>query len=410
MRAPRPSCGPRTARVPALLAVLALVAVLQACGPADGARDHLTPREAYERSLRETGLWGTEQTQAWIRAGSEAVNRPATVALPFEEDGVLTTDRPNAMGYRVHLGRGRRLRARITLSYDMGTQLFVELFRIPPDSAAPPQAVAWTDSTADSLVYEPWEEGDFVLRLQPELHRGGRYRLVLRNEPQLSFPVAGRTIKAVWSRFGDPRDGGRRRHEGIDIFAPRNTPVLAAASGVVSRVRITRLGGKVVWVRDGTRRASEYYAHLDSQAVHRGQVVDVGDTLGFVGNTGNARTTRTHLHFGVYRRGQGAVDPYPFVSPPARNGPAVTADVAPLGGWAYATDSGIRLRAAPDTDADVLRELGSRDRLRLMGAASGSWYRVRLGDGSVGYVASRFVRPGSVESTEAAATTPQEGP
>ncbi len=391
------------------LAVLAAVAVLQACGSAEEARYDLSPRQAYEASLRKAGLWGTAQTQAWIRTGSEALRRPATVALPFEEDGVLTLDRPTAMGYRIHLRRGRRLRARIALSYDMDTQLFVELFRLPSDSTAPPRAVAWTDSTADSLAYEPWEEGDFVLRLQPEQHRGGRYHLVLREEPQLAFPVAGRTVSAVWSRFGDPRDGGRRRHEGIDIFAPRGTPVLAAADGVVSRVRITRLGGKVVWVRDHARRASEYYAHLDSQAVHRGQTVAVGDTLGFVGNTGNARTTRTHLHFGVYRRGQGAVDPYPFVSPAARGGTRLAADVSLLGGWAHPTESGIELRSAPDSDAEALREVGSDDRLRLLAAASGAWYRVRLEDGSVGYVASRSVQPGRGERAEAAAPTSESG-
>jgi len=391
------------------LAVLVLVALLQACGSGEEAPNDLSPRQAYEASLREAGLWGTAQTQTWVRAGSEALTRPAAVALPFEETGVLTLDRPTAMGYRIHLRRGRRLRARITLSYDMDTRLFVELFRLSSDSTAPPRAVAWTDSTADSLAYEPWDDGDFVLRLQPEQHRGGRYRLVLREEPQLAFPVAGRTVRAVWSRFGDPRDGGRRRHEGIDIFAPRGTPVLAAASGVVSRVRITRLGGKDVWVRDHARRASEYCAHLDSQAVRRGQTVGVGDTLGFVGNTGNARTTRTHLHFGVYRRGQGAVDPYPFVRPAARGGPALVADVSLLGGWAHATDSGIELRAAPDSDAEALRELGSSDRLRLLAEASGAWYRVRLGDGAVGYVASRFVQPGRADPTEAAAATSQRG-
>ena len=90
---------------------------------------------------------------------------------------------------------------------------------------------------------------------------------------------------------------------------------MAAAPGTVTRVNETNLGGKVVWLRD-TLGNSLYYAHLDSQAVSSGMQVNIGDTLGFVGNTGNARTTPPHLHFGVYRRGEGPVDPWWFLHRP----------------------------------------------------------------------------------------------
>jgi hypothetical protein len=102
------------------------------------------------------------------------------------------------------------------------------------------------------------------------------------------------TERDIGSRFGAPRDAGARSHHGIDIFARRGTPVVAAATGVVNRVNVTDIGGKVVWVRDVLGN-SLYYAHLDSQAVSSGMRVNVGDTLGFVGNTGNARTTPPHL-------------------------------------------------------------------------------------------------------------------
>jgi murein DD-endopeptidase MepM/ murein hydrolase activator NlpD len=58
---------------------------------------------------------------------------------------------------------------------------------------------------------------------------------------------------------------------------------------------------------------STYYAHLDRQAVTPGQRVNAGDLVGWVGNTGNARTTPPHLHFGVYLAAAGAVDPLPFI-------------------------------------------------------------------------------------------------
>jgi hypothetical protein len=297
----------------------------------------------------------------------------------------------------------------VTAASEARTRVFLELFRIPADSADPFRPVVWSDSTPGSLSYEPWREGDFVLRLQPELLRGGRYRVSMRLEAQLAFPVEGRTIRAVRSGFGAPREGGRRRHEGVDIFAPRGTPVLAASSGVVSRVRTTRLGGKVVWVRDAERSASEYYAHLDSQAVRSGQRVRVGDTLGFVGNTGNARTTATHLHFGLYRRGEGPVDPYPFLDPPSQAEPALTADLRTLGEWAHVQDSGTRLRSAPDRRAEVIRELTADDPLKLL-AGSGGWYRVRARDGSVGYVAARLVQPSIVEERHRAESPPTGRP
>ena len=69
---------------------------------------------------------------------------------------------------------------------------------------------------------------------------------------------------------------------------------------------------------------SHYYAHLERQAVTTGEHVTAGDVVGYVGNTGNARTTPPHLHFGIYRRGEGPIDPLPFVQ--GRRGPAITSN------------------------------------------------------------------------------------
>jgi hypothetical protein len=65
-----------------------------------------------------------------------------------------------------------------------------------------------------------------------------------------------------------------------------------------------------------------YYAHLDEQLVREGQIVNKGDVIGLVGNTGNAEKTSPHLHFGVYVQG-GPVDPLPFVNTAIKTAPAV---------------------------------------------------------------------------------------
>jgi murein DD-endopeptidase MepM/ murein hydrolase activator NlpD len=335
----------------------------------------LTPHEAYLASLAVAGLDETALGRDWVAASRVALDDAVSVPLPFQEEGFITPEDPGAMAYRVSVGRGRRLTAEVHLDTEEGTRVFVDLFRLPEDPQDPLRPVLSLDSVPSSLEYEPWRGGDFVLRLQPELLRGGRYRVILRLEAQLAFPVQG-----------------YRSHHGVDIFARRGTPVIAAADGTVRRVEVTNLGGKVVWLRDPARRSSLYYAHLDSQAVRNGQEVSVGDTVGFVGNTGNARTTPPHLHFGIYRRGEGPVDPAPFLGPARGSMADLAVDLGRLGSWVRLRNDGIRLRASPGTRAPVVREMGRYTPLRVLGG-SGDWYRVQLPDGGLGYVAARLTEP-----------------
>lgn len=296
------------------------------------------------------------------------------------------------MAYRISIPRGRKLTADVTLETDEETTVFVELFRVPASTEDPLRPVYSFDSIPGAFEHEPWRGGDFILRLQPELLRGGQYRVTLRLEPQLAFPVEGHGMRAVQSVFGDPREAGRRSHHGVDIFARRGTPVLATSDGIVNRVDVTNRGGKVVWLRDPVRNANIYYAHLDSQYVRDDDRVQRGDTLGFVGNSGNARTTPTHLHFGIYRRGEGPVDPDPFLRPAPETLDALTADLTRLGQWVRLRDGGSRLRAAPGGDSPVVRELEEHTPVRVL-AGSGDYFRVRLPDGGVGYIAARLTEP-----------------
>ena len=99
-----------------------------------------------------------------------------------------------------------------------------------------------------------------------------------------------------------------RKHEGIDIFAARGTPVHSATEGIVLRVGANRLGGRVVWVL-GPGGQRHYYAHLDRFAdISAGLQVRAGTVLGYVGTTGNAAGTPPHLHYGVYESG-GPINP-----------------------------------------------------------------------------------------------------
>src|SRR5204863_1966282 len=96
------------------------------------------------------------------------------------------------------------------------------------------------------------------------------------------------------------RAGRARSTTGMHIMAPRGTPVVAAADGVVEKLFFSRGGGGItVYVRSADRQWSYYYAHLDAYApgLHEGQAVRRGDPVGTVGSTGNADPAGPHLHF-----------------------------------------------------------------------------------------------------------------
>ena len=364
------------------------------CGAEQTLRDaltpNLTPHERYAKRLRDAGLDSTALGQGWISAAHAAVRQPVPVALPFRETGYLPAAEARAVGYRLALRRGQKLTVRLELADSAGMQLFVDLYRNPPDTTERPDHVASVDPGTRTLEYEARRDGEYLLRLQPELLRGGQYTVTLESGPSLAFPVSGRDSRAAQSFFGAQRDGGRRSHHGIDIFAPRGTPVVAAAPGIVRNVGMSNLGGKVIWLYDAKRNQSLYYAHLDSQIVRAGTFVRVGDTLGLVGNTGNARSTPPHLHFGIYQRGEGPVDPFPFVQHSRATPSQVLADVDDLGDWVRTSAPTVTLRAAPAEGAPALARLPRHTVLRLE-SASGSWYRARLPDGSVGWFSARLV-------------------
>jgi murein DD-endopeptidase MepM/ murein hydrolase activator NlpD len=126
------------------------------------------------------------------------------------------------------------------------------------------------------------------------------------------FPVAG---TASWSDdWWFPRFGpGWRLHQGLDIFAPRGTPVRAPVDG---RVRVSNhgLGGLAVYVQQPDR-TYWYMAHLSGlgPGIVEGVTVKTGQVVGFVGNSGNAAGGPTHLHFEVHPAGGPAVPPKPVV-------------------------------------------------------------------------------------------------
>jgi len=385
-------------RRPLWLLLPVLAAACDKVAPLFEAPRPASAHERYAKGLERAGLEKTALGRDWLAAARSSIQKPLTVVLPFRETGYFAASEARAMGYAISLRNGQKLSA-VAETGGAPLTIFIDLFRQTGDTANPLDLVAGVDTSLTPagarLVHEVRRTGVYVLRVQPELLRSGAFTLTLATEPSLAFPVAGRDSRAVKRRFGAERDAGAREHHGIDIFAPRGTPVLAAARGVVRSIAPNNLGGNVVWLSDYDRGQTLYYAHLDRHNVTAGQEVNVGDTLGFVGNTGNARTTPPHLHFGIYRRGEGPLDPFPFVYRSSARPAAITADTSELGRLARARANAPVL-ASPDGKAVPLTTVAAATPLRV-DAATGAWYRVRLPDGTTGYLASRHV-----ESTERA--------
>jgi murein DD-endopeptidase MepM/ murein hydrolase activator NlpD len=129
------------------------------------------------------------------------------------------------------------------------------------------------------------------------------------------FPVG--TPNNFGDSFGAPRMVGTQyfhAHEGTDIMAPRGTPLLACERGIILRIGTDVLGGNKLYLK-GESGTYYYYAHLDKYAdgLANNQVVEAGQVIGYVGDTGNAKGGPTHLHFEIHPDGGRAVNPYPLL-------------------------------------------------------------------------------------------------
>jgi peptidoglycan LD-endopeptidase LytH len=302
--------------IPRAVLLMSAAAIAVGCRGA-GAPDFLsraTPHEAYARSLETAGLADTALARDWHTAAQRALALPKPTKVPFAGDVVHEPVQPSAYGYRLELKRGRVLRVDLDVQSSEPVLVFMDLFAAT-DLNGTPDPIASAERHSTILEHEIERDGTYVLRIQPELLRGGTLKIAHRTSAAFAFPVKGRTTSAVQSFFLDPRDNNTREHHGIDIFAPRHTPVLAVADGYVTSVATTPRGGHVVWIWHPERRQSHYYAHLQKQVVTTGTHVKAGDVVGYVGNTGNARTTPPHLHFGIYSRGDGPINPLPWVAP-----------------------------------------------------------------------------------------------
>ncbi|WP_400072941.1 peptidoglycan DD-metalloendopeptidase family protein [Zobellia russellii] len=336
-------------------------------------------RELYARDFDEDSVYFPQ----WQRAFDASRNDSLRIDLPYSETGTYFSQSYRSYAYNFQLEKGETLMAEVETD-SIGKKVFLDLYRTTTDSLSTLKHIKSNDKGKVSLSYVVEQPGNYKLIVQPEMSMTTRFFLRLYTKPLFGFPVAGKDNKAIQSFWGAARDGGKRLHEGLDIFADRGTPVLAVADGRVSSTRNRGLGGKQVWQRTGIFGYSLYYAHLDSILVKSGENLKTGDTLGLVGNTGNARTTSPHLHFGIYEGYNGAMDPLPFVK---------TSEIPEFD---YSEDwqespiiiiKAVRanLRNAPTTSGQKIGEAIKNDTVALLGTTD-SWAHIQNKNGMKSYV------------------------
>jgi murein DD-endopeptidase MepM/ murein hydrolase activator NlpD len=134
----------------------------------------------------------------------------------------------------------------------------------------------------------------------------------------LTLPVQGIKREQLTDTFNDMR-GTSRRHEALDVLAPRDTPVLAVEDGTIAKLFLSDAGGITIYQFDPSSAYAYYYAHLERYAdgLKEGDQVKRGQVLGYVGTTGNAPRDTPHLHFAIFKLGDDKrwwegtpVDPY----------------------------------------------------------------------------------------------------
>ena len=137
-----------------------------------------------------------------------------------------------------------------------------------------------------------------------------------------AFPLPLRFNYSFKNTWGDARGwGGRRIHEGTDIFANYGTPVRSTCYGVVEIKGWNRYGGWRVGIRD-INNTYHYFAHLNGfTEIKEGQIVEPGMVIGSVGSSGygppgTAGKFPPHLHYGMYKDNgytEWSFDPFPHL-------------------------------------------------------------------------------------------------
>lgn len=355
-----------------------IMVVLAGCATEEIISEQYEPDASYEeyvRAMHELGMSNSRIGAAWVASGELEGAEPVIAATPFQERRFLDPREPQAVFYLVEGMRGHRLD--IAVNGPSGSAYFLDAYRLPAEyrpridsGQGNWQDVPWQRGEAEQaasaggvqhgeseLSFEPRQHRFYLIRLQPQLLEGGEFTIRITADAALAWPVPGTSHEDIWSVFGAPRDGGVRIHHGVDIFAPRHTPLVTISEeSYIRTVGQRDRGGNTVSITDRQRDLMLYYAHLEDQEHDiEGQTVPSGTRVGTMGNTGNAMTTPPHLHIGIYEGSwRRPLDPWYFIVPLNTDPPGIAELPAALGEYARIVPASADIIAYPAQTSSTL--------------------------------------------------------
>ncbi len=341
-----------------------------------------TAREAYERNFSKNDSLLLQWKNAFENSKRDSIQ----ITLPYSESGIFSEENFNVYSYNIQLKEGERIIVEVEKQTDSAL-VFVDLFQVKTDSLKSFKLLKSSEDKKSFLSQEIETSGFYKVVVQPQMKLQFPFVLKIYTEPLYVFPVSGGGNKNIQGFWADPRDTGSRSHEGVDIFADRGTPVIAITDGIIESAGERGLGGKQIWLRDELFGKRIYYAHLDKIAVSEGEKVRIGDTLGFVGNTGNAKDLPPHLHFGIYKS-KGAVNPLSFI----KKTEIQTSEMPSSLTKAITLKNNAEVRKGP---ASVFKQFGSlkkNDTLIVLGKNQ-KWFHIQTADSLKGYVNETVIKP-----------------
>jgi murein DD-endopeptidase MepM/ murein hydrolase activator NlpD len=225
---------------------------------------------------------------------------------------------------RVRLEKRRRLALTLGLAFSLGALtaggLIWRTDRLAADGVV--EQAAAQAQTRDTDESPAATSGRSDATYAETVHADTADVVELLKARRLDMPVDGVSKEQLHDTFEDRRSGGLRRHEALDIMAPKGTPVRAVEDGRIAKLFTSLQGGLTIYLFDPSGMFAYYYAHLERYAagLHDGQQVRRGDLIGYVDSTGNASEDAPHLHFAIFQLGPERqwwkgepINPYPVL-------------------------------------------------------------------------------------------------
>jgi len=378
-----------------LVGFLMLALVQISCNPLiSGVFSKKTVREKYEDKMKKDSGKNNPSVNAWLNAAEYSLNNPLSIPPTYSESGIFSANNHTATSLKVFIKRGQKLVARLNKTSARPYAVYMDLWHAADAvTGAALEYILAADTANNSLEYIATKDERLIIRYQPQIATDGNYEISISPMASFTFPIAAAAKSNIGSFWGDGRDGGARKHEGIDIFAAAKSPAVAVADGYITSVSENILGGKVIFMQPDNSNYNIYYAHLHQQLVTTGQRVKAGEVIGLTGNTGNALHTASHLHFGIYTF-SGAIDPLAFVEKTKE--PATKMENKVLNP-AMITSRQTKLY----TDLSILQPIATlnKDITLQAEAFNGKYYRVILPDGRKAFAEAKNLTTQKVKNS-----------